>query len=101
MFSKRKAWLLSHQSTIDFVYVATVFLATIYAVIWSINWILVAFLKFTYLDLVLLAWVVWSLGNVVSMYVYERIAIRASVNDVDIHFGADDNEEDEHERRFL
>jgi hypothetical protein len=79
MSNKHKNW--------DFAYIVTTISATVYTIVWCINWVLVTFLKFTYLDLVLIAWVTWSLGNVVTMYVHER------------DFRAGEEEDDEH--KFL
>lgn len=68
MLNKIKEWYISKDPEFSFAYAVTVFLATVYLVTWSLNYILAEFLNFTGLWFILLCWIIWSFGNVIIMF---------------------------------
>lgn len=72
MIDKIREWYASMDAEFSFAYAATTVIAIIYTVIWSLNWVFTKFLDFTGLWFIVLAWVAWSLGNTVAMFLERK-----------------------------
>lgn len=67
-----KGWVADHEEDLNFAYVATTVMAAVYAVVWFLNYILVSLLNFTGLKFLVLAWIGWSTGRCIHMYLEDR-----------------------------
>lgn len=61
---KFELWLENNRDNIDHWAVMTLIFTVIYGMCWSLNWLVTTFLGFTYLWVVVVAWIAFCAGRV-------------------------------------